>query len=90
MRDILQYCADDIHITEEGETRTMIRIFHIPKHFSEQYERQDILYSIKKLIELNYIVISDLTWCNNKWDASTFIYDVSYQGHKYLESFAND
>lgn len=89
MRDVLQYCADDIRITTEGKTFTMIRLFHIPKHFSGQYNKQDIIYSVKKLIELNYIVISDLSDFNNEWQPWAFVHDVTYEGHKYLENTAH-
>lgn len=89
MRDILKYCVDDIHVTTEGKTFTMIRLFHIPKHFSEQYDKNDIVYSVKKLIELNYISISDLSDFDGKWQPWAFVHDVTYEGHKYLESTAN-
>ena len=87
MKEILEYCINNIQITDEGKVHTFIRIFDIPKHFSNQYENSDVLYSIKKLIELNYIIISDLSAYDNKWHPGAFVYDVTYHGHKYLEGF---
>ena len=90
MKDILQYCADDLQITKSGKAFTLIRLMHIPKHFSSRYNEEDIIYSVRKLIELNYIVISEPSDFDNGWQPSTFIRDVTYEGHKYLEKFMAD
>lgn len=87
MKDILEHCADNIVITDEGQTHTLVRLFDIIKQFSKKYEREEVLYSLKKLIELNYVIISDLSVYDGKWHPGVFIHDVTFQGHKYLENF---
>lgn len=84
MRDILQYCVDNIHVTRTGITYTSIYLFNFPKIFSPLYTDLDICYSLVKLIELNYITINSN---DDRWNENTSVKDVTYQGHKYLESF---
>lgn len=83
MRDILQYCVDDIHVSSNGYTYTTIKILDLPLHL-KQYEILDVYYSVKKLHELNYITIDTV---DVPWDIESHISDVTYYGHKYLESF---
>lgn len=47
MKDILEHCADNIVITDEGQTHTLVRLFDIIKQFSKKYEREEVLYSLK-------------------------------------------
>lgn len=85
MRDILQHCVNNIHVTRTGITYTSLHLFDFPKIFSPLYTDLEVCYSLVKLIELNYIIIENNS--DDRWDEKTSVIDVTYQGHKYLESF---
>lgn len=83
MIDILGYCIDNIHITSRGYVYSPCKLLELSKQFP-QYEKKDILYSLVKLIEMNYITINtkDVLWNEN-----TNVVDVTYYGHKYYEEW---
>ena len=83
MKDILQICVNDIHVMESGGTLTRCKMIDFPDKLP-QYSTADVLYSLVKLLELNYITLDT----NNKiWDEHTKVRDVTYCGHKFLEKF---
>lgn len=83
MIDILKICVDDIHVMESGGTLTRYKMIDFPNKLP-QYTTSDVLYSLVKLLELNYITLDT----NEKlWDEHTKVRDVTYYGHKYLEKF---
>lgn len=87
MKDILQHCVDNIHVTRTGITYTSLHLFDFPKIFSPLYTDLEVCYSLVKLIELNYIIINSI---DDRWNENTSIADVTYQGHKYLERFSTE
>ena len=82
MKDILQYCANDVHVMMSGATITRCKLLDLPKEFPE-YTTEEILYSLVKLIELNYLTITPQ---NELWDEHTKVKDVTYYGHKYINN----
>ena len=83
MFDILKICVDDIHVMESGGTLTRCKMIDFPNKLP-QYTTSDVLYSLVRLLELNYITLDT----NEKlWDEHTKVRDVTYYGHKYLEKF---
>lgn len=86
MSDILQICADDIHVLQSGGTLTCCKMFEFSDKLP-QYSTADIFYSLVKLVELNYITLNQK---EKLWDEDTKVRDVTYYGHKFLESFADN
>ena len=83
MIDILKICVDEIHVMESSGTLTRCKMIDCPDK-RPQYSTADVLYSLVKLLELNYITLDT----NEKlWDEHTKVRDVTYYGHKYLEKF---
>ena len=62
---------------------TTIKILDLPLYF-RQYDILDVYYSVKKLCELNYITLDTI---DVPWEENTCISDITYYGHKYIESF---
>lgn len=86
MIDILKISVNDIYVMESGGTLTKCKVLDFPKKLS-QYAMSDVLYSLIKLVELNYIILDN----NDKiWDEFTKVKDVTYYGHKYLEEWQNE
>ena len=56
MFDILKICVDDIHVMESGGTLTRCKMIDFPNKLP-QYTVSDVLYSLVKLLELNYITL---------------------------------
>lgn len=81
MADILKICVSDIYVMESGGTVTRCKMLDFPDKLP-QYTMSDVLYSLVKLVELNYIVTNE-----KLWNEYTKVLDVTYYGHKYLESF---
>lgn len=83
MKDILQYCTNDIHVMLSGTTITRCKLLDLPEKFPK-YSTEDVIYSLIKLIELNYLTITPK---DELWDENTKVNDVTYYGYKYLENF---
>lgn len=89
MKDILQYCADNIYVLASGMTTTQIKPLYIKDIFT-QYDVQDVIYSLAQLVHLNYLITDYIPFDSvdrRLWDENTKVVDVTYAGHKYLESF---
>lgn len=80
MKYILKYLIEKITITDNG-VYVGCNIVSMQKHFETQYSMLETAYSIKKLIELNYITLST---SDKSWKDDTKIEDITYAGHKYL------
>ena len=80
---IPKICVDDLPVMHSGGTLTRCKMIDFPNKLP-QYTTSDVLYSLVKLLELNYITLDT----NEKlWDEHTKVRDVTYYGHKYLEKF---
>ena len=80
MKDILKYLAEKITITDNGVCNGC-KIVEIQKYFEPQYSIKETAYAIKKLIEINYVVLNTT---EKSWKDETKIEDITYAGHKYL------
>lgn len=82
MKDILKICVNDIHVMKSGGTLTRCKMVNFPDKLP-QYTISNVLYSLVKLLELNYITLDT----NEKlWDEHTKVRDVTYYGHKFLNN----
>jgi hypothetical protein len=82
MKDILQYVVKNTTITDNGVS-CGCNILELQKHMKSNYTVKDTAYAIKKLIELQYI---ETNMSMKSWNENHQIEDVTYAGHKYLES----
>lgn len=82
MKDILKYLVEKITITDNG-VYCGCKIVEIQKHFEPQYSTKETAYAINKLFELKYI---NMELHGKSWNDNHSIDDVTYAGHKYLES----
>lgn len=95
MRIILKYCVENIDYKEVelnswSEKTVTLQMLYENKIF-EKFAKKDIMYSVMKLCEYNYITLARV--CPNegqKYIDSCTITDVTVCGHNFYESIQED
>lgn len=75
---------DKIQVGNTGVT-TGYKIIMLLDGMSDKYLKEEIIYSLLKLEELKYIVLSMKV---RGFNEHTTIEDVTYLGHKWIECFS--
>lgn len=90
IRDVLLYLEENL--TYKNNSISMeheeIPIATVASNVSENnnYSIEDTQYSIEKLFEINYIEIKNIAYDKNKYIVSGNIYDITYEGHNFLNN----
>ena len=95
MRIILKYCVENIDYQEisvnnwAGKTVTLQMLYKCVE--LKKFDKRDIMYSVMKLCEYNYITLSNI-YPNEgqKYINSCTITDVTVYGHNFYESIQED
>ncbi|SHK39413.1 Hypothetical protein SAMN02745248_02448 [Hathewaya proteolytica DSM 3090] len=83
-------CVRDILLTVEAndlDTRMTLESLH--KKLSH-YTIEEIYYACLKLNEANYLEATLVTLCGHHTPAIKCIYDLTYNGHEFLENIKSD
>lgn len=90
IRDVLLYLEENL--TYKNNSISMehkeIPIAIVVSNVSEnnKHSSEDVQYSIEKLFEINYIKIKNISYDKNKYIVSGNIYDITYEGHNFLNN----
>jgi hypothetical protein len=95
MRVVLKYCVENIDYQEINlggwfEKTVTLQMLYEDKEFSK-FMKKDIMYSVMKLCEYNYITLSQV-YPNGgkKYIDNCIITDVTMHGHNFYESIQED
>lgn len=95
MRIILKYCVENIDYKEVelnswSEKTVTLQMLYENKIF-EKFAKKDIMYSVMKLCEYNYITLAKINPNEGqKYIDSCIITDVTIYGHNFYESIQED
>lgn len=94
IRKIIKYCADNLDYHEGidntwGEDFVDLNMLYNANEL-EKFPKKDIMYSVLKLAEYRYIVISDVFPINKPYIEKCTICDITIYGHNFLESIQDD
>ena len=95
MRIILKYCVENIdykelELNQWHEKSVTLNMLYSCEEL-KNYEKKEIMYSVMKLYEYNYIVLSQiLPNKGQKYIDSCDITDVTISGHNFYESIQED
>lgn len=89
IRDVLQYCIDNIDFKQDGDSwaETYVNLYMLyNSDLQHIYEQKEIMYAVLKLEECHFIKIWDKFLQNRAYLERCTIEDVTYRGHQFLES----
>ena len=90
IRDILLYLEENLSYTnslismEHNEIAIHKVISDVNNKYS--YTKEDIQYSIEKLLEIKFIVVNQLKRNNNGYIIFGNIFDITWDGHNFLNN----
>jgi len=94
IRKIIKYCADNLNYIESiddtwGEDFIDLHSLYNAKEL-ENFSKKDIMYSVLKLAEYRYIVLSDVFPTNKPYLEKCTICDITVYGHNFLASIEDE
>lgn len=94
IRNVIKYCADNIDYCEGidntwGECFVDLNMLYNTKEL-EKFSKKDIMYSVLKLAEYNYILLSYIFPTNKPYFERCTICDITIHGHNFLASIKDD
>lgn len=94
IRKIIKYCADNLDYNEGmdntwGERFVDLCMLYKAKELNN-FSKKDIMYSVLKLYEYRYIVLSDIYPINKPYLERCTICDITTYGHNFLSSIQDD
>lgn len=94
IRKIIKYCANNLDYHEGidntwGEDFVDLNMLYQAKEL-EKFPKKDIMYSVLKLAEYKYIVLSDAYPTGKPYLERCTICDITIYGHNFLASIEDD
>lgn len=90
LRDILIYCEENIDYNYDIDDRpslTGVSLYQLcHSNLINKYERKEIMYSIMKLEEIHFIIISDRFPSDRSIIERCTIAEITYRGHQFLDT----
>lgn len=87
IRDVLGYIIENIDYKKENNKMHIVEVsllkLYNDKLLSSKYEEKDIMYSVLKLLEIQFIKVSDIFPINKSVIERCAICEVTYSGHKF-------
>lgn len=94
IRCVLKYCVENIDYKEIGLGDWTCRCVSLDELYKskelKKYDKKDIMYSVLKLHEYNYIIITNVSPKNKTYFDKCSISDVTIHGHNFYESIRED
>ncbi len=88
LKDVLQFCVDNIDYEEDGDSWNTKSVNLIMMYESPElkYDKKDIMRSVLKLDECGFIKVSTKFPNNKPYLERCSIEDVTFRGYQFIES----
>lgn len=90
IRDVLGYIIKNVDYRKEKDKYYVIEVsllqLYRDESLSKKYEEKDIMYSVLKLLEIQFIKVSDIFPVNKSIIERCKICEVTYAGHNFYST----